>query len=72
MVKKLVAAALVVASLTVAGCSSAKDDGKVTIGITQIVVHDALDASRKGFLDALKEGTGYGRKERNTCGRLQE
>lgn len=58
MVKKLVAAALVVASLAVAGCSSAKDDGKVTIGITQIVVHDALDAARKGFLDALKEG-GY-------------
>lgn len=44
------------------GCSksqgtanSLKDKKVIKIGITQIVEHPALDAARKGFIDALKE-----------------
>ncbi|WP_027623525.1 ABC transporter substrate-binding protein [Clostridium lundense] len=35
--------------------SSLKDKKVVKIGISQIVEHPALDAARKGFVDALKE-----------------
>ncbi|WP_196000327.1 ABC transporter substrate-binding protein [Clostridium sp. 1001271B_151109_B4] len=35
---------------------NAKNDGKMyTIGINQLVQHDALDASREGFVEGLKE-----------------
>ena len=36
------------------GCTSEKD-GKTTIGISQFIQHDALDASREGFIEGLKE-----------------
>lgn len=36
------------------GCSS-QDTGKVKVGITQIVEHPALDATRKGFKEELAE-----------------
>ena len=40
--------------LTTAACgSSAKDDGTYTVGICQLVTHDALDAATQGFQDAL-------------------
>jgi len=48
--------AMFVASFAFAGGS--KDDGKVRIGIVQLVEHPALDASYNGFVDGLKEG-GY-------------
>lgn len=56
VVKKLMAAAAVLIALGAAGCESKED--VVTIGINQFVVHEALDASRQGFLDVLKEN-GY-------------
>ena len=35
---------------------STNEDGKTyTIGINQLVQHDALDASREGFIEGLKE-----------------
>ena len=46
----LLCAMLCVAAL--AGCTSA-DDGKYTIGICQLVTHDALDAATQGFKDAV-------------------
>ena len=53
--KKIVAlmcAALMLLALT--ACQSApQDDGKYTIGICQLVTHDALDAATKGFQDAV-------------------
>ena len=38
--------------LSLAACG-AKDDGKYTVGICQLVTHDALDAATQGFKDAL-------------------
>ncbi len=49
---------MLVLALTISACGGKKGDGKVSIGINQLVTHDALDASRVGFLDALKEN-GY-------------
>ena len=34
------------------------DDGKYTIGICQLVTHDALDAATQGFMDAVKAELG--------------
>ncbi len=39
------------------GCG-AKEDGKYTIGICQLVTHEALDAATKGFKDAVIAGLG--------------
>ena len=40
--------------LSLAACgASAADDGKFTVGICQLVTHDALDAATQGFKDAL-------------------
>jgi len=60
VVKKLMVVAAVLLALGVAGCESKED--VVTIGINQFVVHEALDASRQGFLDVLKEN-GYIERE---------
>ncbi len=54
--RKLICAALVLLLLTsLAACSAGdkKDDGKYTVGICQLVTHDALDAATQGFKDAL-------------------
>ena len=53
----LVMAAVLLLSLAACG-SSSKDDGKYTIGICQLVTHDALDAATEGFMDAVKEKLG--------------
>lgn len=61
--KKVTGILSVVLSISLlAGCASKgtsgtplKDKKEIKIGISQIVEHPALDASRKGFLDALKE-----------------
>ncbi len=49
--------ALAVLLCCFAGCNS-KDDGKYTIGICQLVTHDALDAATQGFKDAVIAGLG--------------
>ena len=56
--KKLIAVALSVLmllSMTACGASDAlgADDGKYTIGICQLVTHDALDAATEGFKAAV-------------------
>ena len=55
--KKIIAiicAVLMLASLTACGtAANNKADGKYTIGICQLVTHEALDAATKGFKDAL-------------------
>lgn len=66
--KKLLAmglAAVMVMSLTACGTKGdtsesgdAKDDKTYTVGICQLVQHDALDAATKGFKDALTEKLG--------------
>lgn len=53
--KKLITVLLVISMLALfVGCASSdKDDGTYTIGICQLVQHEALDAATNGFKDAL-------------------
>ncbi|AHM57942.1 ABC-type uncharacterized transport system, periplasmic component (plasmid) [Peptoclostridium acidaminophilum DSM 3953] len=64
MVRKIVSvfcASIILSTSLMAGCSKAPADSSASgsktykIGITQIVEHPALDDSRKGIIDALKE-----------------
>ncbi|MBQ7875328.1 MAG: ABC transporter substrate-binding protein [Oscillospiraceae bacterium] len=56
--KKIVSILVVLAMvLSFAACSSASD-GSYTVGICQLVQHDALDAATQGFKDALTEKLG--------------
>ena len=58
--KKIIAvmlAVLLLVSMTACG-GQAKDDGKYTIGICQLVTHDALDAATRGFQDAVVAALG--------------
>ena len=54
--KKIASIVLALAMLAaiLAGCSAA-DDGKYTIGVCQLMVHDSLDQATQGFADALTE-----------------
>ena len=55
--KKLIALALVlVMVLSMTACGG--DDGKYTIGVCQLVTHDALDAATQGFIDTVKAELG--------------
>ena len=58
--KKIIALAMAVLMLlSLAACgASGKDDGKYTIGICQLVTHDALDAATQGFQDAVVAALG--------------
>ena len=59
--KKILSLALAaVLALTTAGCgaTAAKDDGTYTVGICQLVTHDALDAATQDFQDALVAALG--------------
>ena len=50
--KKIIALVLVlVMALSMTACGG--DDGKYTIGICQLITHDALDAATQGFMDAI-------------------
>ena len=53
--KKIVSIVLAMAMLAavLAGCGAA-DDGKYTIGVCQLMVHDSLDQATQGFVDAVK------------------
>ena len=58
--KKIIALTLAVLMLLgMAACGSkSADDGKYTIGICQLVTHDALDAATNGFMQAVKDKLG--------------
>ena len=51
------AASVIAASLITTSCEK-KSDGKIKIGVIQLVEHPALDASYRGFVDGLK-AAGY-------------
>ena len=82
--KKLLTLILALAmalSLVACGSSDKKDDsGKktYTVGVVQLVQHEALDAATKGFTDALKEALGdkvnvvvkNASGDSNTCGTI--
>ena len=54
--KKILVMTLVLSmllALAACGGTAPADDGKYTIGICQLVTHDALDAATKGFQDAV-------------------
>ena len=53
----LVLAVLMLLMMTACGSKSV-DDGKYTIGICQLVTHDALDAATNGFMQAVKDKLG--------------
>ena len=60
MLSLLLAAMLMVASLTACGSTAADDSadgaaGAYNVAICQLMVHDALDAATQGFMDALTE-----------------
>ena len=78
--KKLVATTLLAAmSLTLAACGSDKTAGNdkqtYTVGVCQLVEHEALDAATQGFQDALSEKLGdkvtvdvkLAQNDSNTC-----
>ena len=58
--KKLLSIVLLVAIAlsTLAFASCEKNDGKYTVGVIQLVTHDALDAATEGFVQALKDKLG--------------
>ncbi len=59
--KKMIAvlmAMFLLVSMTACGSAEKAEDGKFTVGIVQLVTHDALDAATNGFMDALKEELG--------------
>lgn len=56
-IKKIIAAAAAAAMLaTCTACSA--DDGKIKIGISKMMTHDAMDRAENGFIDALN-ANGY-------------
>ncbi len=78
--KKLIATTLLAAmSLTLAACGSDKTAGNgdetYTVGVCQLVEHEALDAATQGFQDALNEKLGdkvtvdvkLAQNDSNTC-----
>lgn len=60
--KRILALALIAAfALAFVACDNGedkKDDGKYVVGISQLMIHDALDAATQGFKDALVEELG--------------
>ena len=56
--KKILAALLAVLLLASMTACAGSGSGKYTVGICQLVQHDALDAATKGFKDALTEALG--------------
>lgn len=55
--KKIISLTLVVLMLCAAltGCGASAEKDTYTVGVCQLMVHDALDAATKGFSDALNE-----------------
>ncbi len=57
LVSILLAALMCLSLFAFAGCET-KDDGKYTVGICQLVQHEALDAATQGFIDTVKAELG--------------
>jgi len=57
-IKQICIVNLILITLVSFFVSCKNDDGKVRVGVIQLVEHPALDASYSGFVDGLKEG-GY-------------
>ena len=57
-VVSLILAVLMLAALCVSFASCGGSNQKYTIGICQLVTHDALDAATQGFKDAVEKGLG--------------
>ncbi len=58
--KKIIALVLMV-GLVLAGCGTQTTvDAKYTVGICQLMTHDALDAATQGFMQALNDQLGEG------------
>ncbi len=53
----VIAVMMLTGSVALTGCG-APDDGKITIGVCQLLTHDALDAATKGFIEAVEAGLG--------------
>lgn len=83
--KKLLTLILALAmALTMVACGTKKDDTNTdgtktyTVGVVQLVQHEALDAATQGFTDALKEALGdkvnvvvkNASGDSNTCGTI--
>ena len=77
----LILALTMALSLVACGSSDKKDDSgekTYTVGVVQLVQHEALDAATKGFTDALKEALGdkvnvvvkNASGDSNTCGTI--
>ena len=54
----VVTAAILVCAAMLTATSCGKSNAKYTVGICQLVTHDALDAATKGFMDELKKQFG--------------
>lgn len=54
-VKVLTIILAAVIALSITGCSAGSQKGKFSVGIIQFVEHEALDASREGFIAALAD-----------------
>ena len=53
-ITSIVMAMVMLLMLCLTGCGAA-DDGVITVGVCQLMVHDSLDQATQGFVDALKE-----------------
>ena len=53
-ITSIVMAIAMLLSLCLTGCGAA-DDGVITVGVCQLMVHDSLDQATQGFVDALNE-----------------
>ncbi|MDR1704517.1 MAG: sugar ABC transporter substrate-binding protein, partial [Clostridiales bacterium] len=54
----LVTAMVLAAAVLITGCKDEQGGSVIKIGIMQIIAHNALDAAREGFVQALADG-GY-------------
>jgi len=54
----LLSVVMMLSVVCLASCDEPVDDGKYTVGVIQLVTHDALDAATEGFVQALKDKLG--------------
>ena len=54
----LLSVVMMLSVVCLTSCDEPVDDGKYTVGVIQLVTHDALDAATEGFVQALKDKLG--------------